>query len=110
MRWKSKLFPGSSKAQQGGPQELERRPADPPRVIVYTTSWCGSCYMAKRYLRENDIDYQEIDIERVPGSAEEVMSVARGYRTVPTFRIGGTVVVDWDQRAVASALRKEGFI
>lgn len=77
---------------------------------MYTTSWCGSCRVAKRYFEQNGIAYQEIDIESAPEAAEQVMQWARGYKTVPTMKIGDTVVVDWDRKAVAEALAKEGLI
>lgn len=106
----SRFFRRDGEAQQGGPHLIERPLADPPAVTVYTTDWCAGCFMAKRYLRQTGVLYREIDIERVPGAADEVMRLARGYKTVPTFIIGESVVVDWDQRAVASALTKEGLL
>ncbi len=66
--------------------------------------------MAKRYLQQKGISYEEVNIESVPGAAEKVMALARGYKTVPTLIIGDSVVVDWDQRAVASALAREGLL
>ena len=81
-----------------------------PLVTLYTTSWCGSCRMAKRYLDQAGLAYDEIDIEAVPEAAEQVMGWARGYRTVPTLRVGETVVVDWDRRAYAEALAREGLV
>ena len=81
-----------------------------PRVTMYTTCWCGSCRVAKRYLQQQGVDYEEIDIEEVPEAAEQVMRWARGYKTVPTMRIGDTVVVDWDRGAVADALAKAGLV
>ncbi|HEU0073771.1 MAG TPA: glutaredoxin family protein [Dehalococcoidia bacterium] len=106
----SRFFRRDGEAQQGGPHVVERPLADPPAVTVYTTGWCASCFMAKRYLQQKGVAFREIDIERVPGAAREVMNLARGYKTVPTFIIGESVVVDWDQRAVASALTREGLL
>lgn len=80
-----------------------------PRVTMYTTSWCGSCRVAKRYFDQQGVEYEEIDIEAVPEAAEQVKKWARGYKTVPTMRIGETIVVDWDRNAVAAALSKEGL-
>jgi mycoredoxin len=85
-------------------------PASTSRVTMYTTSWCGSCRMAKRFLSQQGVDFDEIDIEEVPEAAEQVMRWARGYKTVPTMKIGETIVVDWDRKAVADALAKEGLI
>jgi mycoredoxin len=76
---------------------------------MYTTSWCGSCKVAKRYFQQAGVEYDEIDIEDVPAAAEQVMQWARGYKTVPTMVIGDTIVVDWDRRAVADALAKAGL-
>jgi len=80
-----------------------------PAVVVYTTKWCPGCQVAKLYLNSKRVAFQEIDIEKVPGAAEQVMKLARGYRTVPTFVIGGSVVVDWSQRRVDAALTQAGL-
>jgi glutaredoxin len=73
-------------------------------VVMYTTSWCGDCRAAKRFLDSRGISYQEINIEHTPGAAEQVERWARGYRTVPTFNIDGKIVVDFDRRALEEAL------
>ena len=39
------------------------------KIKIYTTSWCGDCRAAKRFLVEA-IDYEEINIEKVAGAAE----------------------------------------
>ncbi len=59
------------------------------RVKMYTTTWCGDCRHAKRFLKEQCIDYEEIDIEHTEGAAEYVMKVNDGKRKVPTFEIDG---------------------
>lgn len=106
----SKFLRGDARAEQPGPRPLERRAADPSTVTIYTTGWCASCAMAKRYLQKKGITYEEIDIETVPGAAEIVMGLARGYKTVPTIIIGETVVIDWNRRALDDALTTEGLL
>ena len=59
------------------------------RIRMYTTSWCGDCRMAKMYLAEKGISYEEIDIEKTPEAAEIVMRVNQGKRKVPTLDIDG---------------------
>lgn len=63
--------------------------------------------MAKRHLAKRGLTYDEIDIEVVPGAAEQVMAWARGYRTVPTFVVGKRVVVDWNPREFEAAVAAE---
>jgi mycoredoxin len=60
-------------------------------VIVYCSPWCPDCREAKRFLARHNIIYREIDIDKVPGAAEEI--VARtGKRAIPQFVINGTWV------------------
>jgi thioredoxin reductase (NADPH) len=75
-----------------------------PRVRMYTTSWCPDCSVAKRYLRQLGVDYEEIDIEETPGAADLVETWSGGYRTVPTFVVGDEIVVDFDREALDRAL------
>ena len=67
------------------------------KIVMYTTSWCGDCRAAKRYLDSKGYAYEEINIEVTPGAAERVERWARGYRTVPTFDIDGAIVVDFNR-------------
>lgn len=57
---------------------------------VYTTSWCPDCWRAKRFLKENDIPFEEIDIEQDDVAAELVIEKNGGKRRVPTFEIEGS--------------------
>ena len=78
------------------------------QVIVYTTSRRPDCRTAKRYLDQRGIVYEEVNIEETPGAAEQVETWSGGFRTVPTFNIGGTVIVDFNRRALAAALAATG--
>jgi glutaredoxin len=75
-----------------------------PRVIMYTTSWCSDCSVAKRYLDQLGVDYEEVDIEDTPGAAELIEQWSGGYRTVPTFDVGGRIVIDFNREALQRAL------
>jgi glutaredoxin len=57
-------------------------------VIVYSAVWCRDCREAKRFLEEHHIAYTEIDIELVPGAADEVLRNV-GKRAIPQFVIDG---------------------
>ena len=53
-------------------------------LTMYTTPWCGYCKRLKRQLAADDIEIAEVDIEQDHEAAEFVMSVNRGFQTVPT--------------------------
>jgi mycoredoxin len=70
------------------------------KIIVYSAPWCRDCYVAKRWLDENKIAYQDINIEEAPEAAEEVIR-RTGKRAIPQFVIDG----EWVQPYVPG----EGF-
>ena len=55
---------------------------------LYTALWCRDCREAKRFLAKHRIEYTEIDIEQVPGAADEVIRHV-GKRAIPQFVIDG---------------------
>jgi len=57
-------------------------------VTVYSASWCRDCREAKRFLDKHQIAYTEIDIESIPGAADEVVRNV-GKRAIPQFVIDG---------------------
>jgi len=62
-----------------------------PEIIVYTTSWSADCDQAKRFLDDEGIFYEEVDIEESSEGARFVEHAHNGRRIVPTFDIDGTV-------------------
>ena len=70
-------------------------------VTVYSAFWCPDCREAKRFLDRHKIPYREIDIEKTPGAADEVVRHT-GKRAIPQFVIDG----EWVQPYTAG----EGFL
>jgi glutaredoxin len=60
-------------------------------LIVYSAPWCHDCREAKRWLSKHQIPYQEINIEQIPGAADEVVKNT-GKRAIPQFVINGSWV------------------
>jgi mycoredoxin len=57
-------------------------------LTVYSAPWCQDCREAKRWLAKHNIPYTDINIEAVPGAAEEVIRQT-GKRAIPQFVIAG---------------------
>ena len=55
-------------------------------IVIYTTSWCGPCKSAKRFLSDYGFDFKEIDIEKENISREQMAAVTKGL-TVPQIVI-----------------------
>ncbi len=57
-------------------------------LTVYSAAWCRDCREAKKFLAKHNIPYKEIDIETVPGAADEVLANV-GRRAIPQFVLDG---------------------
>ena len=65
---------------------MEKRTPDNTKIKMYTTSWCGPCKMAKKFLAEKGYNFEEIDIEEYNISREDMASMSKGH-TVPQILI-----------------------
>jgi len=74
-------------------------------ITMYTTSSCGDCRAAKRFLREKNLPYEEINLEDVGAAAENVIQVNQGRRSAPRFDIDGRFVncSPFDRRKLSEA-------
>ena len=57
-------------------------------IKIYSTSWCPSCVYAKRLIEDNNIQFEEINIEEVDISREQLAEITGGM-SVPQIVING---------------------
>lgn len=77
--------------------EPEPEPAPAAEVVLYCTPWCPDCRRARAYLKENGIDFVEVDIIRNRAGAEQVRGWADGNETTPTIKIGDQVLIGFNR-------------
>lgn len=58
------------------------------KLLVYSADWCRDCRDAKRFLEKHSIPYTEVNIEKTPGAADEVIAHT-GKRAIPQFVLDG---------------------
>lgn len=75
-----------------------------PRVLMYSTTICPYCMMARRLLDRKKVAVEEIKIDCDPAKRNEMMQRS-GRRTVPQIFIGETHVGGYDD---LSALDRTG--
>jgi glutaredoxin len=73
-------------------------------IVMYCTRWCPACRRARAWFQTRNLEFTEVDIDTVPGAADQVKRWANGTRTTPTFDIDGTILVGFDERKLAAAL------
>jgi len=76
-------------------------------VIVYSAVWCPWCHKTKEYLKENNIEFEDRDIENTEGAAEEVLKKS-GQRGIPVTDVDGTIIIGYDKEALNKALNIGG--
>ena len=66
-----------------------------PEILIYTTTICPYCVMAKRLLDKKGASYTEINVGAQTGLREEMMRKTK-RRTVPQIYIGDFHVGGFD--------------
>ncbi|MEM5872553.1 MAG: glutaredoxin family protein [Candidatus Aenigmatarchaeota archaeon] len=73
-------------------------------VKIYTTSWCPYCEMAKNFLKENKIKFEEINVQENMEAAKEMIEKS-GQTGVPVLDINGKIIVGFDVEKIKKALK-----
>jgi glutaredoxin-like YruB-family protein len=75
-----------------------------PKVIIYTTTTCPFCKMAKDFFKENNIEYTEKNVE-IDGEALKEMVEKSGQMGVPVIDIDNQIIVGFDEEAIRDVLK-----
>lgn len=74
-----------------------------PKVKIYTTPSCPYCVMAKEFLRQKGIEFEEIDVSKNEKAAREMIEKS-GQMGVPVLDIDGEIVVGFDKERIEKLL------
>jgi len=58
------------------------------KLTIYSAPWCRDCHIAKRWLAQNNIAFEEINIDETPEAAQEIVR-RTGKRAIPQFVVNG---------------------
>ncbi|MBI5036432.1 glutathione S-transferase N-terminal domain-containing protein [Candidatus Micrarchaeota archaeon] len=72
-------------------------------VTVYSTPTCVYCTLVKQYLKDNGVQFKEIDVSVDQKAAEEMIEKS-GQMGVPVIDVDGRIIVGFDRPALQSAL------
>ncbi|MBU0548745.1 MAG: glutaredoxin family protein [Candidatus Omnitrophica bacterium] len=72
-------------------------------VKVYSTPTCPYCIGLKQFLKEKNVDFQDIDVSSDQSAVEE-MKQKTGQMSVPALDIEGQIIIGFDEQAIANAL------
>lgn len=72
------------------------------KVTVYTSNTCGYCHLAKDFLKENGIDFEEKNVSTDTVARKELMS--KGFMGVPVIFVDEEVVQGFDKGKLTELL------
>lgn len=82
---------------------------EPPKIVMYATSWCPYCRRARKLLNALDVEWVEKDIEKDREAAREFHAKAGRGAGVPVIDFDGTLLRGFNQdkiRRLAAEVRK----
>ena len=72
-------------------------------VTVYSTPTCPYCKMAKEYLTEKKIEYNDVNVAENHEAAHQMVEKS-GQMGVPQIEINGRIIVGFDKEAIDKEL------
>jgi glutaredoxin 3 len=73
------------------------------KVSIYSTPACQYCYLAKDFLKKNNIEFEEFDVMIDEVKRAEMVEKS-GQMGVPVIRIGEEVIVGFNEAKLKELL------
>lgn len=73
-------------------------------VTLYSAEWCPWCHMTKDWLTKHKIKYKNIDVDKDPSAAEELVKKS-GQTGIPVIDIDGKIVIGFNEPALRKLLK-----
>jgi glutaredoxin-like YruB-family protein len=73
-------------------------------VKVYITPACPYCYTLKEFLKENKIEFVEVDVSQDEKTKEELIKKS-GKMEVPVLEVDGQIVAGFDKEKIVKLLK-----
>lgn len=73
------------------------------KIIIYSTSSCPHCVMAKDFLKENKIEFEDVNVQKDHKKAKEMIEKS-GQQGVPVIDIDGKIIVGFDKEKIKELL------
>ncbi len=74
------------------------------KITMYGADWCPDCRRAKDFLKENNIDFDYIDVDLDKEATKKVETINQGKRIIPTLIINGTSLTNPDNAQLGATL------
>ncbi|MBZ9569738.1 glutaredoxin family protein [Patescibacteria group bacterium] len=72
-------------------------------IKVFSTPTCPYCHVLKQFLKENNIEFEDIDVSKDEKAREEMIKKS-GQFGVPVIEIDGEIVIGFDKEKISELL------
>lgn len=74
-----------------------------PKVRIFSTSTCPYCVTLKGFLKEHNIEFEDLDVGQ-DAKAREEMVTKSGQMGVPVVDIDGEIIIGFDKEKISALL------
>jgi len=74
-----------------------------PKIRVFSTPVCPYCYTLKEFLKEHNIEFEDIDVSKNEVVLKEMVEKS-GQMGVPVIEIDGQIVVGFNKEKICKLL------
>jgi glutaredoxin-like protein NrdH len=80
----------------------------PPKVKIFTLSTCSHCKATKKFLNDNGITFDFVDVDKTEGTQREIVLEEvvqyNPQRSFPTIIIGDKIIIGFKEDDIRKAL------
>ena len=73
------------------------------KIIVYSTPTCPYCVTLKDYLKEKELEFDDINVAEDSAKADEMIQKS-GQMGVPVVDIDGEIIIGFDREKINKSL------
>lgn len=74
-----------------------------PKVRVFSTKMCPYCLTLKEFLKEKNIEFEDIDVAENAEARKEMIEKS-GQMAVPIVEIDGEIIIGFDKEKISKLL------
>ena len=73
------------------------------KVKIFSTPFCIYCVSLKQFLKEHNIEFEEVDVSKDKAAQEEMIKKS-GQMGVPVVEIDGEIIVGFNKNKIVELL------
>lgn len=77
------------------------------KVKIFSTPFCIYCVSLKQFLKEHNIEFEEVDVSKDKVAQEEMIKKS-GQMGVPVVEIDGEIMVGFNKNKISELLKIKG--